>query len=90
MSEKLQVLYFSAPWCGPCKMFKPAFEDVVKSFDNEIDVHKIDIDSDKNTPAQYNINSIPTIVMVKDGAILFRKVGVMSKLQLTEEIEKHT
>ena len=89
MSEKLQVLYFSAPWCGPCKMFKPAFEDVVKSFDTEIDVHKIDIDSDKNTPAQYNINSIPTIVMVKDGAILFRKVGVMSKLQLTEEIEKH-
>ena len=89
MSEKLQVLYFSAPWCGPCKMFKPAFEDVVKSFDNEIDVHKIDIDSDKNTPAQYNINSIPTIVMVKDGAILFRKVGAMSKLQLTEEIEKY-
>jgi len=89
MSEKLQVLYFSAPWCGPCKMFKPAFEDVVKSFEEEIDVHKIDIDSDKNTPAQYNINSIPTIVMVKDGAILFRKVGAMSKLQLTEEIEKY-
>jgi thioredoxin 1 len=86
--SKLQVLYFGAPRCGPCKMFKPAFQEVVAQFDN-IDVKIIDADENTSLTFKYAITSIPTVILVKDTVVLFRKAGVMSKLQLTEEIENH-
>jgi thioredoxin 1 len=88
MSEKLQVLYFSAPWCGPCRMFGPAFNEVVAEFD-DIDVQKINIDEDQEAARGYSVTSIPTVMLMKGSTIVFRQAGVMPKNQLKDLIETH-
>lgn len=89
MSEKLQVSYFSAVWCGPCKMFKPAFEDVVKEFEDQIDVIYYDVDNDREAAVAKMISAVPTVIMTKGTEDVFRNSGVMSKAALKEQIEKH-
>ena len=88
MNNKLQVLYFSAPWCGPCRMFGPAFDETVAEFD-DIDVQKINIDEELILAKQYEIMSIPTVVLEKDGVQLFKAKGVMPKTQLKDLIQMH-
>jgi thioredoxin 1 len=88
MSEKLQVLYFSAPWCGPCKAFGPAFNEVVAEFD-DIDVQKINIDENQDAARGYSVTSIPTIIMMKGNTIVFRNKGLMTKNHLKDAIETH-
>jgi len=88
MNELLEVLYFSAPWCGPCKMFGPAFDEVVAQFD-DIDVHKINIDERPEAAKIYEVASIPTIIMKKGNEILFRHKGVMPKNHLRDLIKIH-
>ena len=86
--SKLNVLYFSAPWCGPCKMFGPAFDEVVAEFD-DIDVKKINIDEELVLAKEYEIMSIPTVVLEKDGILVFRHKGVMPKTHLKDLIQIH-
>jgi thioredoxin 1 len=86
--HKLEVLYFSAPWCGPCKMFGPAFDEVVAEF-TDIDVKKINIDEDLEASRKYEVMSIPTVVLEKDGVQVFRTKGVMPKTHLKDLIEMH-
>ena len=84
--QKLQVLYFSAPWCGPCKMFGPAFDEIVAEFD-DIDVNKINVDENSEVSIKYEISSIPTIIMEKNNNIVFRHKGVMPKHHLRDIIK---
>ena len=88
MKEKLQVLYFSAPWCGPCKMFGPAFDEIVAEFD-DIDVQKINVDENTEVSIKYEISSIPTVIMEKAGVQVFRHKGVMPKNHLKDLIQIH-
>jgi thioredoxin-like negative regulator of GroEL len=69
-----QLLYFSAPWCGPCRSFRP----VVESLQSEMSVTFIDVDSSPQTAAQYNVRSVPTIVVVQNGTEIGRAVGAKS------------
>lgn len=87
--EKLQVSYFSAVWCGPCKMFKPAFEEVTKEFGDSIQVNYYDVDNDREAASAKMISAVPTVIISKGTEDLFRKSGVMSKAVLKEEIEKY-
>lgn len=70
-----QILYFSAEWCGPCKAFKPLME----SMQNELPIQFVDVDKSPQTSAQYNIRSVPTVVILKDGMEVGRAVGAKSK-----------
>lgn len=70
-----QVLYFSAPWCGPCKTFKP----IMESLQTEMAVTFIDVDSSPQTAQQYNIRSVPTVLILENGTEKRRLVGVKSK-----------
>jgi thioredoxin-like negative regulator of GroEL len=77
----MQVLYFGAPWCGPCKSFKPLVEQTVK----EMNVRwtDINVDYDPSLSQKYEVSSIPTIVIVDNqGGQLYKHTGVMSKSQL--------
>jgi|APGre2960657373_1045057.scaffolds.fasta_scaffold199749_2 thiol-disulfide isomerase/thioredoxin len=77
----MQVLYFGAPWCGPCKSFKPLVEQTVK----EMNVRwtDINVDYDPNMSQKYEVSSIPTIVIVDNqGGQLYKHTGVMAKSQL--------
>lgn len=87
--DKLKVNYFSAVWCGPCKMFKPAFEDVVKEFGDSIEVNYYDVDNDREAAVAKMISAVPTVIMTKGTEDVFRNAGVMSKTALKEQIEKH-
>ena len=69
-----QLLYFSAPWCGPCRSFRP----VVESLQSEMSVTFIDVDSSPQTAAQYNVRSVPTIVVIQNGTEIGRAVGAKS------------
>lgn len=60
--EKPIVLNFSASWCGPCKVFGPALEEVAKEHDGEFNIYKIDIDKDPQVPALFGIRSVPSTV----------------------------
>jgi len=75
-----RVLYFSAPWCGPCRMFKP----VIESLKSEgISVTAIDVDSDKLTVDKYGVRSVPTtIILNTDGSVHMRLTGAKSKQEL--------
>jgi thioredoxin 1 len=86
MSEKLQVLYFSAPWCGPCKAFGPAFNEVVAEFD-DIDVQKINIDEDSQSAVKHEVTSIPTLIFKRGDNVVFKTKGLISKNHLKDLIK---
>ena len=72
-----QYLYFSAPWCGPCRMLGPIMSEV----SNTIPVQKINIDEDPTTAQQYNVRSIPTVVLLENGQEVKRMIGVKQKAE---------
>ena len=83
----MRVLYFSAPWCGPCKMFKPIVQEV--SRDLGIGIEDINVDYDASFTQKYDVTSVPTILVVDHlGNTVFRNSGVMSKDQLKSTLAK--
>jgi thioredoxin 1 len=78
----LQILYFSTPTCGPCKMFKPTVQQV--SAELGIGITYIDATIDQNRTKQFNVSVVPTIVVENGGNVLYRNSGVMSKPQLRQ------
>jgi thioredoxin-like negative regulator of GroEL len=70
-----QVLYFSAPWCGPCRSFKP----VMESLQTEMSITFVDVDSSPQTAQQYNVRSVPTTVVLNNGMEIGRVVGARTK-----------
>mgnify|MGYP005988988405 CR=1 FL=1 len=72
-----QYLYFSAPWCGPCRMLGPIMSEV----SNTIPVQKVNIDEDSATAQQYNVRSIPTVVLLENGQEVKRMIGVKQKAE---------
>tara|TARA_B100001778_G_scaffold334840_1_gene348236 strand:- start:1073 stop:1318 length:246 start_codon:yes stop_codon:yes gene_type:complete len=75
--------YFSATWCGPCKQFKPIMEELSNEGYN---IEFIDGDENREVAIEYNIRSIPTTVIEKDGNELNRIIGVRSKKEMIEEL----
>ena len=74
-----QILYFSAPWCGPCKMFKPKMEALKAE---GLPIQFIDVDQQPDMAQQYGIRNVPTIVFVNGGAETNRVIGVKSKEEI--------
>lgn len=78
-----QVLKFSAAWCGPCQ----ALGMTIKSEDDwGVEIKEIDIDEELDLASKYGIRSVPTLVMLEDGAEVKRKSGALNKVQLKEFI----
>ena len=70
-----KILYFSAAWCGPCKMLGP----IMESLAGQINYEKIDVDNNQDLSIQYGVRNIPTLVLVENGEAVGRLVGVQSK-----------
>jgi len=80
------VIDFFATWCGPCRMVTPILEDLKSDLGENVRVYKIDVDQNPNLAAQYNVRSIPTIMIFKDGKMQWRESGVQSKATLKNAI----
>jgi thioredoxin 1 len=77
----MKYLYFSAPWCGPCRTFGPIMEEVA----TKIPVQKVNVDEQGDLATQYSIRSVPTLVLVNEsGKELSRYVGVQPKSMVLE------
>lgn len=85
-SDKTVLIDFYADWCGPCKMLSPIIENVANE-NEDIKVVKIDVDNAQDLAIKYQIYSIPTIVVIKNGEETNRNVGIASKSQILEMVK---
>lgn len=88
-SNKPVVVDFWAQWCGPCKQLAPTLDELANELADVVDIYKMDIDQNINTPTQYNVRGIPTMILFKDGKQVAVKVGALPKSSLKEWIESH-
>ncbi len=79
---------FWAEWCGPCRMIAPILEEVATGYNGKLQVAKMNVDENRNVPAQYGIRGIPTLMVFKDGQLAATKVGALSKAQLTAFVDQ--
>jgi thioredoxin 2 len=80
---------FWAEWCGPCRMVSPVLEDLAREKAGHIKLLKINVDENPATARQFNIQSIPTMILFKDGQPVEALVGAMSKAALLEKLGSH-
>ena len=78
---------FWAEWCGPCKMIAPILDEISAEYAGKIKVCKVDVDSNPETAAKFNVRGIPTLLVFKNGAVEATKVGALSKSQLIEFVD---
>ncbi len=81
------VIDFWAEWCGPCRMIGPIIEELASEYEGKALIGKLDVDSNPEVSMKYGIRSIPTILILKDGEVVDKQVGVTSKQALTDKIE---
>lgn len=86
-SDKPVLVDYWAEWCGPCKMIAPVLEEVADEYAQQLDVAKLNIDDNPNTPPKFGIRGIPTLMMFRGGEVVATKVGALSKTQLIEFIQ---
>ncbi|MGV0953554.1 MAG: thioredoxin TrxA [Fluviibacter sp.] len=83
------LLDFWAEWCGPCKMIAPILDDIAKEYAGKLKIAKINIDENQQTPAQFGVRGIPTLMLFKGGSVEATKVGALSKSQLVAFLDGH-
>lgn len=90
-SETPVLIDYYATWCGPCKMMHPVLDDLKERMGDRVKIVKIDVDVPANRQSvyEYQIQSVPTLMLFKQGKMLWRKSGVVSATELQEIIEKH-
>jgi thioredoxin 1 len=87
-SEKPVLVDFWAAWCGPCQMMGPIIEELAEELKDKYKIGKLNVDENRETAAKYNIMSIPTLIIFKNGEVVKQLVGVQAKESLKEELEK--
>ena len=87
LNSKLAVVDFSAVWCGPCQMLAPIMEALSDEMDGEVDFFSADVDENRDLAYQFDIQSIPAIVVFANGEEVTRTVGFQPKEELKELIE---
>lgn len=83
-SEQPILVDFFAEWCGPCKTMAPVLKEVAQKMNNKARVIKVDVDKNREAALQYNVRSVPTLVIFKKGQILWRQAGVVPANKLIE------
>lgn len=80
---------FYATWCGPCRSQLPIMDEVAKEYEGKARVGKVNVEESKNTATEFGISSIPALLVFKDGELKERMVGLHTKGQLAEILEKY-
>lgn len=80
---------FFATWCGPCKMQAPILEEVKKEVGSTANIIKIDVDANREVSARYRVQSIPTLILFRNGEPVWRAVGLQQAHVLIDKIREH-
>ena len=92
-SEVLQsqtpvLVDYWAEWCGPCKMISPIVDEIAEAYAGKVKVAKVNIDHNPQTPRNYAVRGIPTLMLFKDGKVQATQVGAVGKSQLAQLIDR--
>ena len=89
-SDKLTLVDFWADWCMPCKLIESSIEELAEEYKDTLKVVKFNVDENPNIPAQLGITGIPTVIFYKNGEMVERLVGAMTKPQYEEIIKQYS
>ena len=80
---------FYADWCGPCRAIAPTIEEISRELDGRLKVAKLNVDESGELSMKYGVQSIPTLILFRDGKEVERLIGFLSKAQLVKTLEQH-
>ena len=83
------IVDFYADWCGPCKMLAPVFQELAKDMDGTAKFVKVDVDNTQDIAARFQVSSIPTVAILKDGKEVDRIIGFMPKQAIEAKIKQY-
>ncbi|MFV0472423.1 MAG: thioredoxin [Paludibacteraceae bacterium] len=86
-SGKPVVIDFWAEWCGPCRLIGPILEDLANEYEGKVEIGKLNVDENIDTPNEYGIRNIPTILFFKNGELVDKQVGAAQKSAFQSKIE---
>ncbi len=87
-SEQPVLVDFWAPWCRPCLMVAPIVEEVARDYAGKIEVCKMEVDGNPQTPALYGVRGIPTLILFRGGKVLDARSGTLSRTDLSQFIDE--
>ncbi len=85
----VSVVDFWAEWCGPCRMIGPIIEELATEYGERAKIGKVNVDHNPEISSKYGVRSIPTILILKNGEVVDKQVGVTSKAALIGKIDAH-
>jgi len=87
--NQLVLVDFFAGWCGPCKMMSPVLQETKSVVKDDVKIIKINVDQHQDLAAEFMVRGVPTLMLFKEGKMLWRQSGVLSKNQLVEIINQY-
>ncbi len=86
-NNQLVVIDFWAEWCGPCRMISPVVEELAEEYADKVYIGKVNVDENDEAVVKYGIRNIPTIIFIKNGEVIDKKVGACTKADLKAKID---
>ena len=87
--SKLVLVDFWAEWCGPCKQIAPTLEELAEKYSENLSVCKVDVDANRELALQYNVRSIPSLMIFKNGEMVDSLIGAVSLEELEDLVTRN-